>query len=175
MQRISALARHPLAGPTLRYVVAGSTVAAVYLAIPLVLNGVAGLPIQVAIPIAYVLAVSLHFTLQRTFVFRHVDAFALTPRQQIARYVAIGSVQYPTTALATALLPGALGVSERVVFVCTTVVISLTFFLILRGHVFHPVLEPDDPESGGQREVADGELLRDPSRPGQTEHDPVEA
>lgn len=140
------MAGHPLAASTLRYGIAGATVAGVYLAIPLVLNGVAGVPIQVAIPIAYVLAVSLHFTLQRLFVFRHVDEFALAPRQQVARYLLIGSIQYPTTALATALLPGALGVSERVVFVATTLAMSLTFFLILRGHVFHPLERTDYPE-----------------------------
>jgi putative flippase GtrA len=143
MRRIIMLARHPLAGPTLRYGMTGATVAGVYLAIPLILGAALGVAIQVAIPIAYVLAVSLHFTLQRRFVFRHVDEFALSTRQQITRYVAIGAIQYPTTAVATALLPGVLGVSDRVTFVGTTVAISVTFFLILRGHVFHPLEESE--------------------------------
>jgi putative flippase GtrA len=137
MQAIRALIRHPFAGPALRYGISGAIVASVYLAIPLVLNGVFGVEIQIAIPIAYVLAVSLHFNLQRRFVFRHVERFALSPRQQIGRYVAIGAIQYPTTALAIAFLPSVLGVSARVMFVITTLFISITFFLILRGHVFH--------------------------------------
>jgi putative flippase GtrA len=150
MSRIRALAAHPLAGPSLRYAMAGGTVAAVYLAIPLGLNGGFGVAIQVAIPIAYVLAVSLHFMLQRHFVFRHVDEFALSARQQIGRYLMIGAIQYPATALATALLPGALGVSERVTFVGITVLISVAFFLILRGHVFHA-------EEGGESIPASSE------------------
>ncbi len=153
MQRIRVLARHPLAGPTLRYGLAGATVAAVYLAIPLVLNGGFGIAIQIVIPIAYVLAVSLHFTLQRRFVFRHVEQFALSTRQQIGRYAAIGAVQYPTTALGTALLPGVLGVSERAVFVGMTVAISVTFFLLLRTHVFHA-----HPELELELSAASGEL-----------------
>jgi putative flippase GtrA len=142
MQRIRALTSHPLAGQTFRFGLAGATVAAVYLAIPLVLNGILGVAIQITIPIAYLLAVSLHFTLQRHFVWR-VDEFALSARQQIGRYVVIGAVQYPTTALAIAFLPGVLGVSERAIFVCTTLAISSTSFLIFRGHVFHPLGESD--------------------------------
>lgn len=143
MHSLRALLRHPLAGPLTRYGVAGATVALVYLAIPLGLNGLAGVAIQIAIPIAYVVAVTLHFNLQRHFVFRHVDEFALSVRQQIGRYVVIGAVQYPTTALATAFLPGLLNISERVVFVLVTLVMSLTFFLMLRGHVFHPTVEEE--------------------------------
>jgi putative flippase GtrA len=126
-----------LAGSTLRYAIAGATVAGTYLAIPIGLGVLFAVPIQVAIPIAYVLAVSLHFVLQRHFVFRHVEAFALSTRQQIGRYIAMGAVQYPTTALATALLPGVLGVGERVTFVAVTLVISASCFLVLRSHIFH--------------------------------------
>ena len=43
--------------------------------------------------------------------------------------------------LLTALLPGALGVNERVIYVCTAVTISAVFFLVLRGHVFHAAAE----------------------------------
>ena len=86
MQLVRALTRHHIAGPMLRYGIAGATVAAVYLSLPLGLNAIFDVPIQVAIPIGYVLAVSLHFMLQRHFVFRHVSQFALTGREQGARY-----------------------------------------------------------------------------------------
>ena len=89
MRRLHVLARHPLTGPTMRYAIAGATVAIVYLGIPVTLNGGAGVPVQVAIPIAYVAAVTLHFNLQRHFVFRHVSEFALSRREQITRYVGI--------------------------------------------------------------------------------------
>jgi putative flippase GtrA len=145
MQRLRAVVTHPATRPMLRYGVAGATVAAVYLGIPVILNGGLGLEIQIAIPIAYVLAVSLHFLLQRHFVFRHVPKFALSGREQATRYVAVGAVQYPTTALSTALLPGVLGLSQRATFVCTTLAISFTFFLVLRAHVFHPTDESEPP------------------------------
>ncbi len=143
MRSIRALLRHPLAGPTIRYVVAGGTVAVVYLGTPLALNGVLGVAIQVAIPLAYVLALTLHFNLQRHLVFWHIDEFAVSVRQQIGRYMAIGAIQYPITALATAFLPGFLGVSERVMFVVISLCISATSFLVLRGHVFHPTVEEE--------------------------------
>lgn len=131
--------------------------AGVYLAIPLFLNGVMGVPIQVAIPLAYVLAVTLHFNLQRHFVFRHVDAFALSVRQQIGRYVAIGAIQYPTTALAIAFLPELLGVSQRVMFVIVTISISIVFFLILRGHVFHASADLAQGSRSSDEDLVDGQ------------------
>jgi putative flippase GtrA len=141
MQRVAALLDRPDSGAMVRYVVAGATVAAVYLGTPLALTGLFGLPIQAAIPIAYVAAVSLHFNLQRHFVFRHVPAFALSTRAQIGRYVMIGAIQYPAAAISTAVLPSVLGVNERVVYVCTAITISLIFFLVLRTHVFHAAPE----------------------------------
>ena len=138
MRSARALLRHPLAGPLVRYAAAGATVAIVYLAVPFVLNGLIGVPIEVAILLAYALAVTLHFNLQRHFVFRDVVEFALSVRQQIGRYLVIGAIQYPTTALAIAFVPGLLGVSQAVTYVLVTLTLSLTFFLLLRGHVFHP-------------------------------------
>lgn len=175
MRSIETLLGHPLAGSAIRYGIAGAIVAGFYLGLPLVLTGPLGVPIQVAIPIAYFLAITLHFNLQRRFVFRHVEQFALPVRDQIGRYAAIAAVQYPTTALAIALLPKLLGISERVVFVGVTVCISIAFFLILRGRVFHPSGDEEPPvrsaprsrtpEHGVEAEAATGE------RSGQ--HDPV--
>jgi putative flippase GtrA len=139
------LAEHPLTGQTIRYAIVGASVAGVYLSLPLIFHGAFGVAIQIAIPIAYVLAVSLHFQLQRHFVFRHVTRFALSRRKQVARYIALGLVQYPTTALSTFLLPRILGLSEQAAFVCTSLAISATFFLLLRGHVFHPTNELQSP------------------------------
>jgi putative flippase GtrA len=112
-------------------------VAAVYLGLPVLLDGAVGVPIQIAIPIAYIAAVCLHFNLQRHFVFRHVDQFALTTRAQITRYVVVGAVQYPVTALLTWALPRTLGFSPRAAFVCTALAITATFYIILRTHIFH--------------------------------------
>jgi putative flippase GtrA len=143
MRSIRALLGHELTGPLIRYGIAGACVAFVYLSVPLLLHDVVGLPIQVAIPIAYALALTLHFNLQRHFVFRHIDEFALSTRQQIGRYAVMAAIQYPTTALATAFLPDLIHVSSDAAFVIITLTISLTAFLLLRGHIFHPDVEEE--------------------------------
>lgn len=143
MRSIRTLLTHDLAGPLIRYGIAGGCVAAVYLGVPLLLHDVVRLPIEVAIPIAYALAITLHFNLQRHFVFRHVDEFALSSREQIGRYAMIAAIQYPTTALATAFLPGLLHVSSDAAFLLISLSISLTVFLLLRGHVFQPGVESE--------------------------------
>lgn len=141
MRSIRTLLAHDFTGPLIRYGIAGGCVAVVYLGTPLLLHDVVGLPIEVAIPIAYALAITLHFNLQRHFVFRHVDEFALSTRQQIGRYAMIAAVQYPTTALATAFLPKLLHISSDAAFLVVSLSISLSAFLLLRGHVFHPDVE----------------------------------
>lgn len=120
-----------------RYAIAGAIVAATYIGLTLLLDGPVGLALQAAIPVGYVLAVSLHFILQRFFVFADADAFALTGAQQVRRYLVIGAVQYAITALATATLPELLGVDERVIYVAVVVFISACTFLMLRTRVFH--------------------------------------
>lgn len=153
MQRIRTLASHELTGSTIRYGIAGALVAAVYLGLPLALSA-GGVALQVAIPIGYVVAMTVHFNLQRQFVFRHVAAFALSARQQVGRYLVIGAVQYPTTAICVAELPALLHVSERIVYVATTITISTICFLLLRTRVFHAQdalgIEPPGPLATGR-------------------------
>ena len=122
----------------LRFALAGAVVMLTYVGLTLLFSGVAGIPIQVAIAVAYVLAVMLHFALQRTFVFRYELGFALTTGSQVRRYVVIGVVQYTVTAATTTALPSVLGASEQVVYVATVLVISACTFLFLRHRVFHP-------------------------------------
>jgi putative flippase GtrA len=155
VRRLLAIARHPLTGSGLRYAIAGGTVALVYLGVPLALNGGAGLPIEVAIPIAYVLALCLQFNLQRHFVFRHVDEFALSQRSQAGRYVVIAAIQYPTTAVATAVLPGLLGLSERATFLAVSLTMSVVFFIVLRTRIFHPDDGRDSREPGASVDELD--------------------
>lgn len=134
----------------LRYLIAGGVVFVVYVTLTLVLSGPVGVAIQVAIPVAYVLAVACHFVLQRRFVFAG-QQFALRLHEQLVRYVAIGAIQYPVTALATAVLPDVLDVSEQVVYVAVTAVISATGFLVLRYGVFHAQSVSDDAPPGMSR------------------------
>ena len=127
-----------LSGQALRFAVVGATVAGVYVGLTLLLSGPLGIAIEIAILVAYVLAVILHFLLQRHVVFRGTGEFALSVRAQVRRYVVIGLVQYTLTAAATNLLPGPLNLSEQVVYVLTVIVISAMTFLFLRTRVFHP-------------------------------------
>jgi putative flippase GtrA len=120
-----------------RYAIAGATVFGTYVACTLLFSGPLGIPIAIAIAIAYVLSVSLHFCLQRFFVFRDRTEFALATHHQIGRYIVIGGVQYCITATLTAVLPGWLGVSEQIVYVCSAFALSGGVFLLLRGGVFH--------------------------------------
>jgi putative flippase GtrA len=121
----------------LRFALVGATVACVYVGLTLLLSGPLGIAIEIAILVAYVLAVILHFLLQRYVVFRGTGEFALSVRAQVLRYVLIGIVQYSLTAAATNLLPGPLDLSEQVVYVLTVIVISAMTFLFLRSRVFH--------------------------------------
>lgn len=134
--RVSDAPRHQ----TARFVIAGSTVAATYLGLTLLLSGPGGVAIQIAIPIAYVTSVCLHFALQRWFVFAR-EAFALPMRQQVLRYIPMGGAQYAFTATMTAVLPGVLDLPEQAVYVAAALVASAATFLFLRGSVFHAVAQ----------------------------------
>jgi putative flippase GtrA len=149
MPRLRLLLAHPLAGPGIRYVIAGSIVAVVYLGLPVGLYDGAGVPVEAAIPIAFALAIVLHFTLQRAFVFRHITTFALSTRAQIRRYGVIAAVQYPTTAALTALLPSLLHLPQRDCFVIITLSMSLVSFTVLRTRIFHGHRAPGQPQSVG--------------------------
>lgn len=121
------------------YGAVGAFVGVVNIGLGLGLSGPLGLPIQVAIPLAFAGAVALHFFLHRSWVWKHTDGFALSIREQLGRYSALASVQYPVTALGTAALPGALGVSDQVAFLIVTVVVAAVVFVVLRTRVFHPM------------------------------------
>jgi putative flippase GtrA len=121
----------------LRYVVAGGTVAVFNLGLALLLSGPGDVPIQLAIPVAYVLALCLHFSLQRWFVFAH-EQHALAITHQIRRYLPAAAAQYGFAAATTAVVPGLIGAPEGVVYSVAVVVSSAGTFLFLRARVFHP-------------------------------------
>jgi putative flippase GtrA len=120
-----------------RFALAGGTVAAVYLTITTVLAEVLGMAFQAALAIGFCVAVLVHFTLQRLFVWTHHDEFALPLRQQIGRYLMYAAAQYGATAAATALLPSVLGVSAEIVYLATVAVIVSLNFVIFRHGIFH--------------------------------------
>jgi putative flippase GtrA len=109
----------------------------VYTGGTLLLSGPLGVPIALAIAVAYLVGVTLHFLMQRHFVFMDRDAFALPLKSQLARYVVAGVCQYTITVVAVKTLAPALGVSQQLVFLAVVVAISLLSFAVLRGAIFH--------------------------------------
>jgi putative flippase GtrA len=122
---------------TLRYAITGIVVALINFIGPVVLNAVTGLALEACIPIVFAFALCVHFTSQRLFVWRHQAGFHLGAREQIGRYLASAAVQYGVTAGLTAWLPGVLGWPQRVVYVLVALTVTIAFFVVLRGFVFH--------------------------------------
>jgi putative flippase GtrA len=124
-------------GQGVRFALAGCTVGLIYLTTTTVLADVVGLPFEVALPIGFSIALIVHFTLQRVFVWSHSEAFALPLRHQATRYLAAAAVQYGLTAASTSLLPSLLGVPTETVYVVTVGVLAVTNFLLFRRIIFH--------------------------------------
>jgi putative flippase GtrA len=124
-------------GQGARFAVAGGIVAVVYLTVTTVLANVVGLPFQVALALGFCVALIVHFSLQRFFVWVHHEEFALPLHHQMARYLLSAGVQYGVTVASTSLLPSALGVSTEVVYVATVAVVMGANFLVFRHGVFH--------------------------------------
>jgi putative flippase GtrA len=127
-----------LVASTLRYAITGVVVALINFSGPVILNAATGLAIEACLPITFAFALSVHFSAQRLFVWRHAAGFELGAREQVGRYLSSALVQYGLTAGLTAWLPGVLGWSQRVVYLLVALVVTVTFFIVLRGFVFHP-------------------------------------
>jgi N-acetyl-alpha-D-muramate 1-phosphate uridylyltransferase len=150
-----------LRGQGARYALAGCAVATVYLLTTTILAVGVGLPFQVALISGFAVALSLHFTLQRLFVWTHRDGFALPFRRQMGRYLLTAGAQYGLTAASTSLLPPVLGLAPELVYLATAPILTTANFLVFRHGVFHPkVAEPEaeparESESGAEREPVD--------------------
>ncbi|HEY7828962.1 MAG TPA: GtrA family protein [Solirubrobacteraceae bacterium] len=138
------LAKAGLVGQGLRFAVAGATVSLVYIATTTVLSVVVGMPFQAALLIGYGLALSIHFTLQRLFVWAHQERFALPLHRQLGWYLLAAAAQYGATALCTLLLPSVLGLSSETVYLLVVLPLTLTNFLLFRYVIFHPRASPAD-------------------------------
>jgi putative flippase GtrA len=128
-----------LAGQGVRFAISGSVVAAVYVTLTTVLHGALAAPFQIALLVGFVASVALHFTLQRLFVWRHYEGFALAAHRQVLRYLIVCVSQYGLTALSTSRLPGLLGVPVEAVYLMTVLTVASINFLVFRGRIFHPV------------------------------------
>ena len=128
-----------IAGQGLRFLLSGALVALVYATVTILLNDLLGLPFELALVIGFLVSVTLHFTLQRLFVWRHNESFALAGGAQAVRYLAVCITQYGLTALSTSQLPSLLGVPVDPVYLTTIIAIGVINFAVFRTRVFHPV------------------------------------
>jgi putative flippase GtrA len=124
-------------GQMFRFALSGSVVAVVYVSVTTVLHDVFALPFQLALAIGFLTGLGLHFTLQRVFVWRHHEDFALAVHHQVLRYLCLCASQYGLTALSTSQLPGVVGLPVEVVYLITMLSIAAFNFLFFRGRVFH--------------------------------------
>jgi putative flippase GtrA len=135
--KVSLAARHRELGlQATRFVAAGGVVGVFYVLATALLSTVIGLPFQVALAVAFCAAIALHFTLQRLFVWTR-DNYALRTHHQLSRYLGVAGIQYALTATATATVPRRIGVSEFLVYLSITALVSIANFLIFRSSIFH--------------------------------------
>jgi GtrA-like protein len=127
-------------GRAARFVIAGGAMSIFYLGLTSILT-VIGLPFQAALIISFLANVALHFTLQRLFVWSPHGKYALAVHHQLKRYLPLVSVQYVTTAGATAILPTWTGLPVLVVYAGITFAYSLFNFLFFRARIFHGAIE----------------------------------
>lgn len=120
-----------------RFAIAGGTVAVVYVVTTTLLADVVGVPFQVALAIGFCVALVVHFTLQRLFVWTHDEEFALPLHRQAGRYLTVAAAQYGLTVASTSLLPSALNVSTEVVYLATVAVVYSVNFMVFRHRIFH--------------------------------------
>jgi putative flippase GtrA len=125
-------------GQGFRFALSGALVALVYATATTLLHEALGFPFELALAIGYVLSAVVHYTLQRIFVWRHAEQFALRAHRQLVRYLCVSGSQYGLTALATARLPGLLGVPVEAVYLVAIFSLAVINFVIFRTHVFHP-------------------------------------
>ena len=127
-----------LAGQGVRFAISGCLVAVMYVTVTTVLHEGFAVAFQAALAIGFVTSVALHFTLQRLFVWRHHERFALAVHHQAVRYLGMCAAQYAITALSTARLPSLLSLPVEVVYVVTMLTVAGVNFIVFRGRVFHP-------------------------------------
>ena len=141
-----------LLGQGLRFAIAGGTVAIVYIGTTTFLAGVVGLHFQLALAIGFCVALIVHFTLQRMFVWIHHEEFALPLRHQAGRYLVAALIQYGITAASTSWLPSALDAPTEIVYLATVAVVLSANFLVFRHGIFHAKPAMEDPVSVGVEE-----------------------
>lgn len=120
-----------------RFAFTGSAVSVVYLFTTSALSVLVGLPFQAALAIGFVVAVAMHFSMQRLFVWTDHDGFALTATHQVSRYLMAATAQYGVTAASTSFIPAVLGLPVVLVYLATAFPIAFVNFILFRNYIFH--------------------------------------
>ena len=120
-----------------RFVISGVVVSIVYIAVTTILSEVSHLRFQLALVIGWSAAVTVHFTLQRTFVWKRQQQFALPFGRQVRRYLLVAVSQLALTSATTTFLPRALGLPAEAVYLATVSLVTLFNFIVFRHGVFH--------------------------------------
>jgi putative flippase GtrA len=123
--------RFVLRAQLVRFGIVGVVCAALYVGGTWLLQAV--IPIYPAIAIAYAVTVTVHFLLQRYFVFG--GDFKHGVRQQLFRYFGVGVIQLAITCCGTAAFT-ALGLDSFVSFALVTGAVSIFGFVTMRNGVF---------------------------------------
>lgn len=134
---VFARLRHPLAAQFVRYAFAGAVTALIGAVTVLALSGLAGLTIQLAILCSYPLILSVHFLLQRFFVFVDRETYTLAVTAQLRRYLVASAGHYGCVAAGTALLAHVAGLDDQVAYVIMIVTMPIVMFVALRLGIFH--------------------------------------
>lgn len=94
------------------------------------------LHVQAALVTAYAIALAVHFSLNRRYVFSSGSGYALSLSAQGARYTAVALASYALTSVALAVLPTLLGTTELLVFYAVAPAQTAVTFLVLRRWIF---------------------------------------
>jgi putative flippase GtrA len=130
-----------------RFALTGTLVAALYFSVTTALTLLVGAPTQLAVVVGYVLAVALHFTMNRRFVFASTTGYAHHLTAQGSRYLVVVLSSYACTALVVALADRA-GLPELIAALGTPVAFAALSFFTLRGWVFRSAGDP--PSAGSE-------------------------
>lgn len=139
LSRGASLVRRAAVTPVAsRFLLTGALVAAVHLLLAAGLI-LAGVHPQVALVVTFAVVLSLHFTLNRQWVFAPDQGYALHLSRQGFRYLTVAGISYVVTAVAIAILPEALDVPVLAIFLVVTAIMACVNFLLLRLWVFRSV------------------------------------
>lgn len=131
-----ALRRHPTARRLGRFALSAFTVQVVYAALMAVFLLGLDLPRQTALAVGYAVALGLHFTLNRQFVFVSDNGYTRGATSHGRRYLVSAVVVYVITALALAVVPEALGLTPFVAWLLVATTIGVLNYVLLRRFVF---------------------------------------